>query len=105
MAALFLIGSKSLNRRSKFVVSVVGGILLALAVLFQAWEDSSTTNRVDLLEAFSQGKTLNCGKFEVNATRFNYEYGTSTFIAKRGFNEVAGVKIPLSECLNLKENK
>ncbi len=105
MAVLFLITSKSLNRRSKFVVSVVGLALLALATIFQFWENRSNLNRVDLLEAFSQGKTLNCGKFEVNATRFNYEYGTSTFVAKRGFNEVAGVKIPIEQCSNLKDSK
>jgi len=47
---------------------------------------------------FKQGKTLKCGEYNVSAEKFNYEFGTASFLAKREFSDLSGVIVPIKSC-------
>ncbi len=72
-----------LGNREK--ISIVSA--LAFIVLFGYFYNVHTQNLrehiIDIQVAFKQGKTLKCGKYDVNYTNFTYSVGTSTFIGKK----------------------
>ncbi|RAZ50756.1 hypothetical protein [Campylobacter hyointestinalis] len=97
---LFAVGNEKLNLKSKIII-LVGAMALFLIVFFY---NESMQNKEDginrILEEFMQGKTVTCSGYEVDKKHFNYEYGTQSFVAKREFDNLNAVIIPIEKCMD-----
>lgn len=87
---------KKLGNKTKpfFILLLI--IFIIFAVLFEGKNLKMSDKKQDLLYAFHQGKILKCKDFNVSKTHFNYEFGTSSFIAKS--KEFKGVVLDIRKC-------
>ena len=86
---------------SKGVKVLVSAVLVAILVCVYFYEDNLSKNEdaiSKLVSDFKQGKTLKCGEYNVSAEKFNYEFGTASFLAKREFSDLSGVIVPIKSC-------
>ncbi|WP_103605082.1 hypothetical protein [Campylobacter concisus] len=96
--AIWAIKDEKINKKTKAIVSA---ILLAVLVCGYIYESNLSRNEdaiSKLVSDFKQGKTLKCGEYNVSAEKFNYEFGTASFLAKREFSELSGVIVPIKSC-------
>ena len=64
---------------SKGVKALVSAVLVAILVCVYFYEQ-------------------NLSKNNVSAEKFNYEFGTASFLAKREFSDLSGVIVPIKSC-------
>lgn len=86
---------------SKGIKALVSAVLVVILVCVYFYEENLSKNEdaiSKLVSDFKQGKTLKCGKYNVSAEKFNYEFGTASFLAKREFSELSGVIVPIKSC-------
>ncbi|OUT15707.1 hypothetical protein B9N64_02670 [Campylobacter concisus] len=86
---------------SKGVKALVSAVLVAILVCVYFYEENLSKNEdaiSKLVSDFKQGKTLKCGDYNVSNKKFNYEFGTASFLPKREFNEFSGVIVPIKSC-------
>ena len=86
---------------SKGVKALVSAVLVAILVCVYFYEQNLSRNEdaiSKLVSDFKQGKTLKCGEYNVSAEKFNYEFGTASFLAKREFSDLSGVIVPIKSC-------
>ena len=86
---------------SKGVKALVSAVLVAILVCVYFYEQNLSKNEdaiSKLVSDFKQGKTLKCGEYNVSAEKFNYEFGTASFLAKREFSDLSGVIVPIKSC-------
>jgi len=86
---------------SKGVKALVSAVLVAILVCVYFYEQNLSKNEdtiSKLVSDFKQGKTLKCGEYNVSAEKFNYEFGTASFLAKREFSDLSGVIVPITSC-------
>ena len=86
---------------SKGVKVLVSAVLVAILVCVYFYEDNLSKNEdaiSKLVSDFKQGKTLKCGEYNVSAEKFNYEFGTASFLPKREFSDLSGVIVPIKSC-------
>ena len=86
---------------SKGVKALVSAVLVAILVCVYFYEENLSKNEdaiSKLVSDFKQGKTLKCGEYNVSAEKFNYEFGTASFLAKREFSDLSGVIVPIKSC-------
>ena len=96
--AIWAIKDEKINKKTKAIVSA---ILLAVLVCGYIYESNLSRNEdaiSKLVSDFKQGKTLKCGEYNVSAEKFNYEFGTASFLAKREFSDLSGVIVPIKSC-------
>ncbi|OUT19750.1 hypothetical protein [Campylobacter concisus] len=96
--AIWAIKDEKINKKTKAIVSA---ILLAVLVCGYIYESNLSRNEdaiSKLVSDFKQGKTLKCGEYNVSAEKFNYEFGTASFLAKREFSELSSVIVPIKSC-------
>lgn len=100
LAVLLIIAlsDEIISKKSKAVILALLVVLFGGVYFFTASEQNAQNTSAGLLRAFEQGKSLKCGTFEVNASNFGFEYGTQSFVAKKGAKEVAGQIISIKEC-------
>lgn len=87
-----------INKKAKAGILV---LIIAIfgAVFYYTQSVTSTQNTsLELLQAYEQGKSLKCGAYEVNASNFGFEYGTQSFVAKRGAKDLQGIIIDVKNC-------
>lgn len=86
------------DKKTKWIS--VGSLIILILLIFGY--ERYVTNVEDanraLLQSFNQGKSLTCNGTKVDSTRFNYEHGTGSFMAKKEFKNLAGVIIPITQC-------
>ena len=86
---------------SKGVKALVSAVLVAILGCVYFYEENLSKNEdaiSKLVSDFKQGKTLKCGEYNVSAEKFNYEFGTASFLAKREFSDLSGVIVPIKSC-------
>ena len=86
---------------SKGVKALVSAVLVAILVCVYFYEENLSKNEdaiSKLVTDFKQGKILKCGEYNVSAEKFNYEFGTASFLAKREFSDLSGVIVPIKSC-------
>ena len=86
---------------SKGVKVLVSAVLVAILVCVYFYEQNLAKNEdaiSKLVTDFKQGKTLKCGEYNVSAEKFNYEFGTASFLPKREFSDLSGVIVPIKSC-------
>ena len=89
---------EKLSKKAKFIITFSVIFVVAALYFYETRLESEQGKRLELVALFNQGKTLKCGNFDVNNTKFNYEFGTSSFVAKRAAKELNSVKIALDGC-------
>ncbi|TQR33042.1 hypothetical protein DMB92_03535 [Campylobacter sp. MIT 99-7217] len=57
------------------------GVLIIVAVLFELRSSKEDKSKEELILAFFQGSSLKCKDIHVSKENFNFDYGTSAFIA------------------------
>lgn len=105
LVALWAIKDEKVSKKIKAVVTA-----LVLFGGFGAWFYESEINKSEeknaqLLQEFRQGRALKCGDTLVTNEKFNYEFGTACFVAKREIKELASVIIPIKTCEKADEIK
>ncbi|WP_170018607.1 hypothetical protein [Campylobacter sp. RM16190] len=95
---LFSIKHESLNMRAKILLTIAISIVCAAACFYQFEFENRQAKSQEILTLFNQGKVLKCGDIEVTNSKFNYEFGTSSFVAKRGIKELSSVKVDIKNC-------
>ena len=86
---------------SKGVKALVSAVLVAILVCVYFNEENLTKNEdaiSKLVTDFKQGKVLKCGDHNVSNKKFNYEFGTASFLPKREFSDLSGVIVPITSC-------
>ncbi|WP_149717196.1 hypothetical protein [Campylobacter concisus] len=86
---------------SKGIKALVSAVLVAILACVYFYEENLSKNEdaiSKLVSDFEQGKTLKCGDYNVSNKKFNYEFGTASFLPKREFNEFSGVIVPIKSC-------
>ena len=96
--AIWAIKDEKINKKTKAIVSA---ILLAVLVCVYFYEENLSKNEdaiSKLVTDFKQGKVLKCGDHNVSNKKFNYEFGTASFLPKREFSELSGLIVPIKSC-------
>ena len=86
---------------SKSIKALVSAVLVAILVCVYFYEENLSKSEdaiSKLVTDFKQGKVLKCGEYNVSAEKFNYEFGTASFLAKREFSDLSGVIVPIKSC-------
>lgn len=86
---------------SKGIKALVSTVLVAILICVYFYEENLSKNEdaiSKLVSDFKQGKVLKCGEYNVSAEKFNYEFGTASFLAKREFSDLSGVIVPTKSC-------
>ena len=86
---------------SKGVKTLVSAVLVVILVCVYFYEQNLSKNEdaiSKLVSDFKQGKVLKCGEYNVSAEKFNYEFGTASFLPKREFSDLLGVIVPITSC-------
>ncbi|WP_462108836.1 hypothetical protein [Campylobacter concisus] len=86
---------------SKGVKVLVSAVLVAILVCVYFYEENLSKNEdaiSKLVTDFKQGKVLKCGDHNVSNKKFNYEFGTASFLPKREFSDLSGVIVPIKSC-------
>lgn len=85
----------------KGIKALVSAVLVAIFICVYFYEENLSKNEdaiSKLVSDFKQGKTLKCGEYNVSSEKFNYEFGTASFLAKREFSDLSGVIVPIKSC-------
>ena len=86
---------------SKSIKALVSAVLVAILVCVYFYEQNLSKNEdaiSKLVSDFKQGKVLKCGDHNVSNKKFNYEFGTASFLPKREFSDLSGVIVPIKSC-------
>ena len=86
---------------SKSIKALVSAVLVVILVCVYFYEQNLSKNEdtiSKLVSDFKQGKTLKCGDHNVSNKKFNYEFGTASFLPKREFSDLSGVIVPIKSC-------
>ena len=86
---------------SKSIKALVSAVLIVILVCAYFYEENLSKNEdaiSKLVTDFKQGKVLKCGDHNVSNKKFNYEFGTASFLPKREFSDLSGVIVPIKSC-------
>ena len=86
---------------SKSIKAAVSAVLVVILVCVYFYEENLSKNEdaiSKLVTDFKQGKVLKCGDHNVSNKKFNYEFGTASFLPKREFSELSGLIVPITSC-------
>ena len=86
---------------SKSIKALVSAVLVAILVCVYFYEQNLSKNEdaiSKLVTDFKQGKVLKCGDHNVSNKKFNYEFGTASFLPKREFSDLSGLIVPITSC-------
>ena len=86
---------------SKSIKALVSAVLVAVLVCVYFYEENLSKNEdavSKLVTDFKQGKVLKCGDHNVSNKKFNYEFGTASFLPKREFSDLSGLIVPIRSC-------
>lgn len=106
--ALFLvvivrINSQKLSNIAKLFLAVLLLLAGAAAYWYEHRADELSAKRRALLEVFDSGGVLECGVLLVKKDKFNYEYGTASFVPKQSKRGFSGSIINIDGCVVAKD--
>ena len=96
--AIWAIKDEKISKGFKALVSAVLVVILVCVYFYEQNLSKNEDAISKLVSDFKQGKTLKCGEYNVSAEKFNYEFGTASFLPKREFSELSGVIVPITSC-------
>lgn len=96
--AVISLSNDLLSKKSKAVVLVLIVAIFGAAFYYTQATQNTQNTSLELLRAYEQGKSLKCGEYEVNSSNFGFEYGTQSFVAKRGAKNYEGVILDIKKC-------
>lgn len=96
--ALLSVNKERMNLKYKLITFLFCIIIIGSIMWYNIIDEKNSKNNQDIVRSFEQGEILHCGNHDVNNSRFNYEYGTASFVAKRGFEDISGVIVPIKNC-------
>ena len=70
---------------------------MVLAFLYERSREADADRNFAVIEAFSNGKAIECGGVEVNRADYNYISGTNTFTGKPD-SQVSMQRYSVGEC-------
>ncbi len=86
-----------LEHRQKIAINTGLLVLVLFAYLYNQYKAKEQEKMLDIVVKYKQGKTIKCGKYDVNSTYFSLSTGTYTFIGKQNTPYYA-VMISAYEC-------
>ncbi|AQW81987.1 putative membrane protein [Campylobacter pinnipediorum subsp. pinnipediorum] len=98
LMAIWAIKDEQLNKKFKAFIVFIVLLFIGFAYFYESKVDDRSEKNISILNKFRQGKTIICRDQNVSKDKFNYEFGTSSFMPKREFTELSGVIITISEC-------
>lgn len=98
IGALLAIDKETIEPKLKW--SITGAVLglVLVGMVYQHTTSLAQQQNREKINHFSQGGSLTCKGVVVDNTRFSYENGTASFVAKKGIQEIRGVIVPLRDC-------
>ncbi|PSM52001.1 putative membrane protein [Campylobacter blaseri] len=97
--ALFSIDDNKISKKVKFIIILILVAIASFGYFYEAKQDKKFDSLNSKIQAFQQGKTLNCNGYEVNMTNFNFSYATHSFIFKKDAKkEFQNVIIKAKDC-------
>jgi len=86
-----------LNILDKFSVIATVLSIIAIAIMFNEYNDKKNTNMMNVVKKFNQNKTVKCEGIDVNNSNYTLSVGTYTFIGKQN-SSVRDEMISASDC-------
>ena len=86
-----------LNKSQKWWVTTMVLSLLAMAVMFNEYQNQLSEKTRSIATKFNQGKTIKCEEIEVSPELYTLSVGTYTFIGKENTPH-AGEMISVADC-------
>ena len=79
-----------LNLKSKISILALCSAILFVGFLYNEMDNQRSIDINELLYKFNSKEIIKCGDYNVTSAKFNYEFGTSSFVSK----EQNGIIIP-----------
>ncbi|MBR8463138.1 hypothetical protein KDD93_00930 [Campylobacter sp. faydin G-24] len=98
LVALWAIKDEKLSKKTKAIITAILAVMSVIAYIYEQNISENESKSIAILNKFKQGKTIVCGEYNVTNDKFNYEFGTATFVVKRDIKELDGVIIPIKKC-------
>jgi energy-coupling factor transporter transmembrane protein EcfT len=98
IVSIFVIKKDELSTGAKVGIIVIFVFLIALASWFEFSQDSQAQVTREKVNAFLQGKILDCGGIKVSKKGFDYVSGTQTFVPFRENVKYKGIVLEASKC-------
>ncbi len=95
---LLAISNDKLNLKSKISILAVCVVVFLAGFIYNQNDNKRSNDIKELLYKFNANESIKCGDYNITNSKFNYEFGTSSFVSK----EQNGIIIPIEKCL--KEN-
>lgn len=86
-----------LTKQQKTIISSTLIVFIAFAYIYNLYKKNEQEKMLNIVVKYKQGKTIRCGKYDVNKTNFSLSTGTYTFIGKENTPYYA-VMISAYEC-------
>lgn len=100
LLVLLVIAAKkdSMSNKNKVIITLTSLVTLVIILIYESQVSQSSEKVRMIVNAYNQGKILDCEGYEVDMNRFLYVSGTQTFVAKKEQKELAGVVIQSTKC-------
>lgn len=72
-----------LTTKQKVSAALILVIIIMSAVAYNKYQDLQREKMLEIVVKYEQGKTIRCGKRDVNSTMYSLSIGTYTFIGKK----------------------
>lgn len=72
-----------LNNYQKMSIATIILSIMAIAIMFNEYNDTKNKKMIAATLKFKQGKTIKCDGFDINSTNYTLSIGTYTFIGKK----------------------
>ena len=96
--AILLSQSKLLTSRGQTVVFALAMMILASAILYEFMFSKTEQQNRDLINAFTQGKSIICKEATVTQENYILERGTLSFMAKSDNKKITGIIYSIEDC-------
>ena len=90
--------SETLSKKSKIILFVSVGILIAFGWLYELNSSQKSQNNREVLSAFKQGKIITCNDIDVSNKEFIYVSGTLSFMPNDTNQNHKGLVIDIVTC-------
>lgn len=98
LLCLWAIKDEKLSKKSKILLSVFSILVIFVAYVYERNLSLNSQKDFEILTKFNQGKVIKCKDYNVTNLKFNYEFGTATFMAKHEISELRGVILDIKDC-------
>lgn len=88
----------SMSKNTKIMIFVVVAVFSLIIYIYESLLDNNAQHNREIVNAYKQGKVLECGDYKVDKTNFLYVSGTQTFVPKNGVTTLEGIIIRVSTC-------